>query len=207
MTGRIIRRRGDHYTSIDFDETSAAQIRELGRKAYDFLSVQDENHWQKAGAQGVLSHLIEGTVVLHRLGHRSGRPLQLDDDGAHLAFMACCAMALVTHNLDSKLVSVLGEVVEVLAICCPVELTLRSLPPIRTLPKVMRTTREVQRQYQFWQRAKNVPKDIPLCDALTLLQIFQESRRPEDVQMKNKLIEITEGFRTARRRIHETCTS
>jgi hypothetical protein len=204
MTGKLSRRNGDHYTTVELDESSAAEIRRLGMVAYAILSKQDLTYWENSGATGVLPRLIEGAVVLQRLGYRSGRPLLLDDDGTHLAFVTCCALALMIKKLDRELKSVLGQVIGLLATCCPVEVALCSLPPIRKLPKSFRTSREIQRQYQFWRKAKNVQRDIPLSDALTLLQIFQTSCRPEDIQIINRLIEITEGLRTALLRIRET---
>jgi len=202
MTGKISRRVGDDYTSIDLDELSAAKINWLGQEAYSRLSKQDANHWHKVGAIGVLPRLMEGAIVLQRLGERSGRPLLLDDDGAHLAFMTCCFVSLKTKKLGGEMRSILEQVIRLLADCCHVDTSLIALPPLRRLPKDLQQDREIRRQYQLWKKPGCGPSEVSLADALILLQIYQAAGRPEDLGMIHELMKTTEGLRMALHRIH-----
>ena len=200
-SGNISRRAGDHVTSVELDDLSAKKILLLGQVIAATVSKQDAQHWHNAGAIGVLPRVMEGAHVLQRLGHRSGCPLLLDDDGAHLAFVACCFMSLKAKLLEPKLALVLRQVLELLAGCCHVDLAIPSLPPFHFLPKVLQKSRDIQRQYELWRKTKHGPVEVAISDAATLLTIFEKAGTEKDNKTIIELGNATEGLRTALLRI------
>jgi len=203
MTGKISRRAGDHYTTIDLDDLSAQEIRLLGQVIAVALSKQDPLHWHNAGAVGVLPRMNEGARVLQRLGHRSGRALLLDDDGAHLAFVACCFMSLKAKALDPKMRTVLKQVIDLLADCCRIDVSIPSLPPQSSLPKSLQKSREIRRQYKLWQSASGGPHQVSISDAVILLKIFEKAGRPMDNKVIEELRNATEGLSMAMARLKQ----
>jgi hypothetical protein len=201
MNGKIQRHDGDHHTHITLDAASADQIEKLGWYAQEMLSRQDQGRWEKVSGPDFLPRLVGGAVILRRLGRERKNAFLLEDDSAHLAFMTCCAVAITAKKLDADMRDVLKRTLKLLAQCCPVEMTIPPLPPLKTLPKRYQANEVIRRQYKLWSNTTPVTGDVMLSDAPALLWIFQKADRPGDAKVLHDLIEATEGFLTALRRI------
>jgi hypothetical protein len=201
MNVTIQRHDGDHHTHITLDAASADQIDKLGWYAQEMLSRQDQARWAKVSGSDFLPRLVAGAVILRRLGRHRYTPFRLDDDGAHLAFMACCAVAIAAKTLDSDMRDFLKRTLKLIAQCCPTEMTIPPLPPLETLPKRYQSNEVIRRQYKLWSNTTPVTGDVMLSDAPALLWIFQKANRPGDAKVLHELVEATEGLLTALRRI------
>jgi len=185
------------------DQSTRAQIARLGREAGLILVSQDVDLWNKAAGPDFLARVVGGAIILQRMGSQTGEVVVLQDDGAHLAFITCTAMALVAVNLDRDLRSTLENTVKLLSMCCPVEVTLRALPPVESLPPFYQVSPIILRQYHDFRECPEGARDVMLADALTLYRIFDKAKRPEDRVVLAELTQITEGLRTALTRIKE----
>ena len=201
MNGKIHRHDGDHHTHIELDAVSANRIGKLGRYAQEMLTRQDQARWKNVSGPDFLPRLVGGAIILRRLGRHRKKPFCLEDDGAHLAFMACCAVAIAASKMDPGMRDILRETLKLLAQCCPIEMTIPPLPPLETLPKRYQANEVIRRQYKLWSNTTPVTGDVMLSDAPALLWIYQKAGRPGDVKVLHELVEATEGLLTALRRI------
>ena len=201
MNVKIQRHDGDHHTHITLDAASADQIEKLGWYAQEMLSRQDQARWEKVSGPDFLPRLVAGAVILRRLGRHRQSLFRLEDDGAHLAFMACCAVAIAAKTLDADMRDVLKRTLKLLAQCCPVEMTIPPLPPLETLPKRYQSNEIIRRQYKLWSNTTPVTGDVMLSDAPALLWIYQKAGRPGDAKVLHELVEAMEGLLTALRRV------
>ena len=201
MNGRILRRNGEHCSALELDPSTRAQISRLGRESGLILVAQDVDLWTKASGPDFLPRVVGGAIVLQRMGSQTDDVVVLEDDGAHLAFVTCTAMALVSANLDPELQRTLEDTIKLIAMCCPLEVTVSALPPIEFLPAAYQASPIILRQYQDFREASRGPRDVMLSDALALYRIFHETNRPEDRAVLAELTMVTEGLRTALSRI------
>ena len=207
MTGRILRRQGHHCSILELDQPTRERIGRLGKESAVILIAQDVDLWTKASGPDFLPRVVGGAIVLQRMGSPGGDAVVLQDDGAHLAFITCTAMALVSVNLDRELQSTLENTLKLLSMCCPIEITLMGLPPIESLPAAYQASPIILRQYQDFREVAENPRDVMLSDALTLYRIFRQTNRPEDRAILEELTEATEGLRTALRRIRDATST
>jgi hypothetical protein len=197
MTGRILRRKDARCSILEMDQSDRQSINRLGHEAQKILAAQDQDLWERASGPDYLARLLGGALILERIGQPTMDAVVLKDDGAHLAFMTCTALSLVLASLDPELRPVLEQTIKLLAMCCPVEITVHALPPFDTLTERFRTSAVICRQYQYFEEIAEGPRDVMLADALALLRIFQQAGRPEDFDSLAQLIEVTEGLRTS----------
>ena len=203
MNVRIVRHQDRAYSILDLDPFAKGRIRHLGREAQSILAAQDQDLWRQASSPDFLARMMAGAIILQRIGRPTGQPAVLEDDGAQLAFMTCMATALVASELESSLLPILKETLHLLAMCCRVQVTVESLPPLGSLPERFRTNPCIRRQYGDFARSIDGPRDVMLAEALILLRIFQRGKRPEDSAVVTQLLKITEGMRIALRRVRK----
>jgi hypothetical protein len=207
MNGCILRRKGDHRSIIEMDQVHRDCIAALGRRAMEFLVAQDEGRWEAASGPEFLPRLVAGAVILQRIGVSTPDAVVLDDDRAHLAFITCNALGIVAAHLEPEMRKILKNTLKLLAMCCPVEVSIQTLPPLESLPAPLRDHSIFRRQYQAFEEKVDGPRDVMLADALALLRIFQSTRRAQDATALEELLTITEGLRTAFERINKAATS
>jgi hypothetical protein len=207
MNGRILRRRGHHCSILELDQPTRDRIGRLGKESELILVAQDVDLWTKASGPDFLPRVVGGAIVLQRMGSPGGDAVVLQDDGAHLAFITCTAMALVSASLEPELRQTLEDMLKLLAMCCPIEIRLTGLPPIESLPAAYQASPIIVRLYQDFREVDENPRDVMLSDALTLYRIFRQTNRPEDRAILTELTEATEGLRTALRRIRDAAST
>jgi hypothetical protein len=205
MNGRILRPPGVRHSILDISQSDRDNIGELGQIAKIFLSAQDKDLWDEAGDPDFLPRVVAGAIVLERIGQHTGA-ISLEDDGAHLAFMTCSALAALAPPLEQKTLRTLGETLKALAMCCPVETTVHDLPPLKCLPTSYQRSAIILRQYRLIEETVSERRDITLADALALFRIF---RVADSRQFSAALAEVTEisgGLRTALQRVRNMGT-
>jgi hypothetical protein len=197
MTGRIERRAGEHCSRLRLESSTRGRIWRLAQSAHVIFTRQDPRRWTEAGDSDLLPRVLGGAIILQRLGCPASGPFVLEDDGAHLAFITCCAIATIADSLEQESVNALLMTINLLAECCPVEILVRGLPPIEILPPAIHKHPDVSRAYKNFDGISHQPRDVSLADALLLLRIFQLANSNDFSEELEGLSRVTEGFRTA----------
>ena len=203
MNGRILRKQGFRGSVLEIDQSTRNQIARLGEEAQAIFAAQDQKRWTEAAGPDFLLKIVAGALVLKRVGLQTHAAIVLEDDGSHLAFMTCCALSMVGARLDRELLETLEESILLLAMCCPVEVKIRALPPLASLPRKVQANLDVQRQYANFRPMLNDRHDVTLADALILHGIFQQNDSARFQAARLKLSQTTEGLRTAIRRLRD----
>jgi len=203
MNGRIRRQKGGGSSLLDLDQSFRAGIGRLGQKARSILALQDRDVWAQGGDPDLLAHMVGGALILERLGVQKGKIIRIEDAGAHLAFMTCTAMALLIHALDAEMRLILLDTIKLLAMCCPVEITINDLPPFEALPDRYRQSPAIRQQYQDLENLPESRRDVTLADALALYRILEQANSNQFSETFYQVDEATEGLRTAGQRILE----
>ena len=203
MNGRILRKQGFRGSVLELDQSIRDGIVRLGDEAQAIFAAQDEKLWNEAAGPDFLQKIVAGAVVLKRAGLQTDKLIVLWDDGAHLAFITCCALALVAARLDREVVKILRESILLLAMCCPIEVKIRALPPWARLPPNLQANPDVQRQYMNFRPSPDDRHDVTIADALILYGIFQQDDSAPFEVARFELNAATEGFRNAIRKLRE----
>ncbi len=202
MNGRILRPPGEHHSILDIAQADRDKIANLGKVAKTILSAQNQDHWAQAGDPDLLPHVIAGAIILERIGQPSEAVI-IEDDGAHLAFMTCNALTILTPNLNRACLQTLEETLKILAMCCPVQTNVQDHPPLECLPASYRNRAFILRQYQLIEETVSGPRDITLADALALYRIFRVADSRQFSAALAEASEISEGLRLALQRLRE----
>ncbi len=136
MNGRILRLPGERHSILDIGQADREKIANLGRVAKTIFSAQDQDHWAQAGDPDLLPHVVAGAIILERIGQHS-EAIIIEDDGAHLAFMTCSALTVLTPDLNRACLRTLEDTLKILAMCCPIQTTVQDLPPLECLPNFL----------------------------------------------------------------------
>jgi hypothetical protein len=204
MNGRILRKQGFRGSILQLDQSIRDGMVRLGVEAQAVFAAQDEKLWNEAAGPDFLQKIVAGAVVLKRAGLQTDEFMVLWDDGAHLAFITCCALALVAARLDREVVKILRESMLPLAMCCPIEVKISALPPWAHLPPNLQANPDVQRQYRNFRPASNDRRDVSIADALILYGIFQQDDSVPFQATRSELKLATEGFRNAIHKLRQT---
>jgi hypothetical protein len=149
--------------------------------------------------------LLVGAVILRKIGRQAEDCALLNDHGAHLAFEACRTLAMAPECVKAELRSVLEETLTLLAMCCPLTVTVPELPPVDVLPERYRTDDNARELYRVFTDRSKEP-EVTQYNALILLRLFQWSGRAEDTPVITELLDVTSGLRTAFKRLHQATT-
>lgn len=202
MNGRILRLPGERHSILDIGQADREKIANLGRVAKTIFSAQDQDHWAQAGDPDLLPHVVAGAIILERIGQHS-EAIIIEDDGAHLAFMTCSALTVLTPDLNRACLRTLEDTLKILAMCCPIQTTVQDLPPLECLPTSYQNRAVILRQYQLIQETDTSPRDITVADALALFRIFQAANSRQFSAALAETSEMSEGLRAALQRLKE----
>jgi hypothetical protein len=199
--GHIVRQSRRACSHLIIDRRARNLIYGLGLDANKLFEGQDERLWEIASSHSFLPTLMSGATVLQRLGRSNQQPLKLEDTEAHLAFVACAALALMAADLTRSKRKALLQTLNLLAMCCPVTVKFESMPPPAVMPADSRAKEAIRRQYRNFASPEGTAHDVMLADAVILLQIFQQGQRAQDSAIVVQLDEVTKGLRTATQRL------
>ena len=195
--GHIVRQSARKCSHLIIDRRARNLIYGLGREARKLFENQDEKLWEIASNYNFLPTLLSGATVLQRLGRSNQPSLKLDDTDAHLAFVACAALALIAADLSRDECKSLLHTLNLLAACCPVTVTFDSMPTPAVVPADPVTREAFRRLYRNFAANGCGAHDVMLADALILLPIVQQGQRAQDSALVAQLDEVTKGLRAA----------
>ena len=204
MTGRILRRKGGRFSVLDLHPDFLARINWLGREAQEAFISQDQEAWAKTDPD-MLPRLVGGAIVLQRLTRPpKDQVIVLQDDGAHLALVTCCALCLSPKKPAQELRGILEDTLNLLARCCPFEVEMESLPALSDLPPGYQTNPLVLEQYGTFPQSGDHQgvRELMLSDALVLYRIFEKAPNPP-VNTLAQLKQITAAVRLSLQRIRK----
>ena len=199
--GHIVRQSNRGFSVLVINRKARESILRLGREAEKLFMGQDPMLWEMASSNNFLPTVMSGATILQRLGQTNRRLLKLEDSEAHLAYLACAAMALTAANLTRSRCKKLLQTLNLLAMCCPVKVSFESMPPPSVMPEDSRACEAIRRQYRNFASRRGRTHDVMLADAMVLLQIFEQGQRTEDKAVVTQLAEVTQGLRTAVRQL------
>jgi hypothetical protein len=205
MNCQIFRRDGQKGSALVLDGDSHLQIGQLGQKAETIINEQDLARWAEAGDPDFLKYAMGGAIVLKQIGITTEKDVFLEDAGAHMAFMCCCALSLFIPRLSAEELKALKNTLKIMALCCPVKIHVKTLPPLANLPEKFRMNPLMCQQYRRFQQVVSKPGgcDLSLAEALALLRIFKAGEGLHYAEAIRELEEATEGLRTALHRLRE----
>ena len=160
--------------------------------------------WAKTDPD-MLPRLVGGAIVLQRLTRPpKDQVIVLQDDGAHLALVTCCALCLSPKKPAQELRGILEDTLNLLARCCPFEVEMESLPALSDLPPGYQTNPLVLEQYGTFPQSGDHQgvRELMLSDALVLYRIFEKAPNPP-VNTLAQLKQITAAVRLSLQRIRK----
>ena len=199
--GHIVRQSNRGFSVLVIERKARESIVGLGREAQKLFLSQDPKLWEMASSDNFLHTVLSGAMILQRLGQTKRRLLKLEDSEAHLAYLACAAMALTAADLTRSRSKKLLQTLNLLAMCCPVKVSFESMPPPSVMPEGSQACEAIRRQYRNFASRRGSTHDVMLADAMVLLQIFEQGQRTEDKAVVTQLAEVTQGLRTAVRQL------
>ncbi len=208
MNGNVIRQSGKTETTLILDQNSREKIGCLGKAAETFVNQEDPRIWTATHNPDYLKYVRSGAMVLQRIGTVGADRFTIEDAGAHLAFMALDFLTLFVPRLGLADLIALKGALRMMSLCCSVEIERVAMPAFDTLPKKYQESPMIRRVFARYQEAleKNDGPELTLADALALLRIIEVASEPSQKKLVAKLKTLTEGLRSALRRLREVPT-
>jgi hypothetical protein len=175
------------------------RLRDLGLAASFLVSKQDSALWARASDKEFLKQIAKGAALLGEIGCAKDCIIRLRDCGSHYAFMACLFLSSQADALTTAQRQGLRLALLLLSECCPVDLPIRSLPPISELHQALRQQGIMRKHYPVMERS-GVIYVLTLADALRLLDAVQQLPPISLVPLVIELRKTTEGLRVALRK-------
>jgi len=172
----------------------------LGMVAAAWLAEQDPSLWSQASDTDFLSKLVKGAVFMMQIGREKSPDMSVTDSAAHHIFMTCMFLASQAGQLSAPQQASLDVTLRLFAECCPVDLSVPTIPPIEDLSFRLRRQSILQKHYPELLAAKSLYA-LTLADALRLLSSLEKAPSVSLIALMAELRQITEGLRTALRQV------
>jgi hypothetical protein len=179
---------------LTLSPSTRRQLRDLGLAAASLVFKQDPAVWARASDTEFLKKIANGSALLGEIGCDNDCTIRLKDYGSHHAFMACLFLSSQADELTTVQRKSLHLALLLLSECCPVDLPIRSLPPLNELRQALRLQGIMRKHYPAMEHS-GVIYVLTLADALRLLNAVQKLPLVIDLR------KTTQGLRVALRKV------